>query len=198
MSEITREKIIEMLLLDFDVKRSLNTITINNKRCDLLYDLYDEDKTDDDLNVILDRYYTVLYTIFIMDRYSLVADYLLNRNKNIEEKDILNFKQMMNIKKDSSNSKNIDVVKKLRYAYNHNDDLSDNKFKVYDDCSYEVNIDNSNFIVSFNYEDIIKMTNYLMAKTKNKHYLCIEGIFDFDLTKDIDEQIDNIYVDYYP
>ena len=198
MSEITREKIIEMLLLDFDVKRSLNTITINNKRCDLLYDLYDEDKTDDDLNVILDRYYTVLYTIFIMDRYSLVADYLLNRNKNIEEKDILNFKQMMNIKKDSSNSKNIDVVKKLRYAYNHNDDLSDNKFKVYDDCSYEVNIDNSNFIVSFNYEDIIKMTNYLMAKTKNKHYLCIEGIFDFHLTKDIDEQIDNIYVDYYP
>lgn len=198
MIEITREEILDKLTLDLFVKNLLDKFTVDSKRADLLLDIYDEDLSYDDLNIIIDRYYTVLITVFVMDKYSLVVDYLLNRNKNIEEKDILNFKQMMNIKKDTSNAKNIDVAKKLRYAYNHNDDLADNKFKIYDDSSYEVNIDNSNFIASFNSEDVIKMTNYLLDKSRNKHYLCIEGIFDFDLTKDIDEQIENIYVEYYP
>lgn len=198
MNEITKEEITTMLILDFYIKKFIGVGVLNEKRGSILQSIYDNNLSDGELDDISKQYYDVLKTTFAMDRYSLVVDYLLNRNKNITENDIVDFKKFINIKKDTSHSKNIDIAKKIRYAYNHNDDLTNNKFKVYDNSSYEVNVDNSDFIADFNFDDVIKMTNYLSENTRNKHYLYVEGCFDFDLSKDLDKQIDNIHVIYYP
>lgn len=210
MYEITKEEIMSILLLDGYIKNSITADNLNIKKVDILTNFYNKVPNHIELDRVKKIYYGVLKTIYSMDMYSLLVDYLLNRNSNIDENDISRFKSLINIKNDVLNSTNSSVVKKIRYAYNHNDDLNQNKFKIYvnhlgskpeismDDFVYEVDLPNPQFSAEFNFRDVWNMIDYLSSESKNKHYLYVEGIFDFDLDGDLDNQIDNIHIIYYP
>lgn len=64
--------------------------------------------------------------------------------------------------------------------------------------NYKVDIKNSEFIAKFDWKQLGDMTNYLNENTRNKYYLNVEGCFDFDIHKNIDKQIDNIHIIFYP
>ena len=61
-----------------------------------------------------------------------------------------------------------------------------------------MDIDNSSFVATFNEQNLIDMISILGNNSRNSYYMDLEGCFDFDIDGDIDKQLEDIYVMYYP
>jgi len=72
------------------------------------------------------------------------------------------------------------------------------KIKIDSNRIYTVDIDNSNFVATFNEQNLIDMISILGNNSRNSYYMDLEGCFDFDIDGDIDKQLEDIYVMYYP
>lgn len=196
--EITKNEIMDNLLLDSCLKSLITKETLSVIKGEIFNELYRDKLTQDQLNYKIKQYYDVLPSIYIMDRYSIIADYLLNRNKNILENAILDFKNMINILVNPDNFNNKKIVKMIRNAYTHNNVLEKNKFILYENKKYKINIMEGKFQAEFSFFDATKFSDYLLEQSRNSYYLNIEGCIDFDISHDIEKQIDEIFVDYYP
>lgn len=198
MKEITKNEIMENLLLDSDLKYYIVPDTLNVKKGDFFCGIGNNELTQEQWEYKTNQYYNILLSIYIMDRFSIIADYLLNRNKNISEEDISEFRKMIKILINSDNLSNKQMVKMIRNAYTHNNVLGKNKFIFYDNRQYKVNIMEEKFQAEFSFHEISRFSDYLVENSRNSYYLNIEGCIDFDIRRDIEEQIGKIFVPYYP
>ena len=128
----------------------------------------------------------------------MVVDYLLNRNKNITEDSLRDFEKNMNILEEPDNFSNKKKALYIRNAYCHNNNLIKDKIKIDSNKNYLVDIDNSSFIATFTEQNLIDMISILDNNSRNSYYMDLEGCFDFDIDGDIDKQLEDIYVMYYP
>ena len=139
-----------------------------------------------------------MVSIHCLDEYSMVVDYLLNRNKNITEDSLRGFEQNMKIIKEPTNFSNKQRALYIRNAYCHNDNLTKDKIKIDSNKNYTVDIANSSFVATFTEQNLIDMISILDNNSRNSYYMDLEGCFDFDIDGDIDKQLEDIYVMYYP
>ena len=102
----TKRDIVEVLLEDAYLKSGvvLNENTI--KWGEIFNHIYANKLTQEQLDVWIQRYYDLMVSIHYLDEYSMVVDYLLNRNKNITEDSLLGFEQNMKIIKEPTNFSN--------------------------------------------------------------------------------------------
>ena len=128
----------------------------------------------------------------------MVVDYLLNRNKNITEDSLRDFEKNMNILEEPDNFSNKKKALYIRNAYCHNNNLIKDKIKIDSNKNYLVDIDNSSFIATFTEQNLIDLISILDNNSRNSYYMDLEGCFDFDIDGDIDKQLEDIYVMYYP
>lgn len=196
--EINRESIMEILLLEADIVHFIKENQHNVKKGDIVSRTILRNSSEEKLNDFILKYNIVLATDFLMDEYTIVVDYLFNRNKNAEEKDIIEFKEKLQILKEPQNFSNKQAAKFIRNAYCHNNDPKKSKFILDTDSSFKVDINNSEFIATFKLENLGKIIDYLINQARNAYYLNIEGCDDFQFDGDIDKQLENIYVEYYP
>lgn len=196
--EINRESIMEILLLEADIVHFIKEDQFNVKKGDIVSRIIQRNPNEEKLNDFILKYNIVLLTDFLMDEYTIVVDYLFNRNKNAEEKDIIKFKEKLKILKEPQNFSNRQAVKFIRNAYCHNNDPKKSKFILDTDSSYKVDINNSEFIATFKLENLGKIIDYLINQARNAYYLNIEGCDNFQFDGDIDKQLERIYVEYYP
>ena len=194
----TKRDIVEVLLEDAYLKLGivLNENTI--KWGEIFHNIYANKLTQEQLDVRIQRYYDLMVSIHYLDEYSMVVDYLLNRNKNITEDSLLGFEQNMKIIKESTSFSNKRRALYIRNAYCHNNNLTKDKIKIDSNRIYTVDIDNSNFVATFNEQNLIDMISILGNNSRNSYYMDLEGCFDFDIGGDIDKQLEDIYVMYYP
>lgn len=194
----TKRDIVEVLLEDAYLKYGVvyNESTI--KWGEIFNHIYDNKLTQQQLDILIQRYYDLMVSIHYLDEYSMVVDYLLNRNKNITEDSLRDFEKNMNILEEPDNFSNKNKALYIRNAYCHNNNLIKDKIKIDSNKSYLVDIDNSSFIATFTEQNLIDMISILDNNSRNSYYIDLEGCFDFDIDGDIDKQLDDIYVMYYP
>lgn len=194
----TKRDIVEVLLEDADLKCGVvyNESTI--KWGEIFNHIYDNKLTQQQLDIRIQRYYDLMVSIHYLDEYSMVVDYLLNRNKNITEDSLRDFEKNMNIINEPDNFSNKNKALYIRNAYCHNNNLIKDKIKIDSNKNYLVDIDNSSFIATFTEQNLIDMISILDNNSRNSYYLDLEGCFDFDIDGDIDKQLEDIYVMYYP
>ena len=194
----TKRDIVEVLLEDAYLKCGVvyNESTI--KWGEIFNHMYDNKLTQQQLDILIQRYYDLMVSIHYLDEYSMVVDYLLNRNKNITEDSLRDFEKNMNILEEPDNFSNKNRALYIRNAYCHNNNLTKDKIKIDSNRIYTVDIDNSNFVATFNEQNLIDMISILGNNSRNSYYMDLEGCFDFDIGGDIDKQLDDIYVMYYP
>lgn len=194
----TKRDIVEVLLEDAYLKYGVvyNETTI--KWGEIFNHIYDNKLTQQQLDILIQRYYDLMVSIHYLDEYSMVVDYLLNRNKNITEDSLRDFEKNMNILEEPDNFSNKNKALYIRNAYCHNNNLIKDKIKIDSNKSYLVDIDNSSFIATFTEQNLIDMISILDNNSRNSYYIDLEGCFDFDIDGDIDKQLDDIYVMYYP
>ena len=194
----TKRDIVEVLLEDAYLKSGvvLNENTI--KWGEIFNHIYANKLTQEQLYVWIQRYYDLMVSIHYLDEYSMVVDYLLNRNKNITEDSLLGFEQNMKIIKEPTNFSNKQRALFIRNAYCHNDNLTKDKIKIDSNKIYTVDIANSSFVATFTEQNLIDMISILANNSRNSYYMDLEECFDFDIDGDIDKQLEDIYVMYYP
>ena len=194
----TKRDIVEVLLEDAYLKSGvvLNENTI--KWGEIFNHIYANKLTQEQLDVWIQRYYDLMVSIHYLDEYSMVVDYLLNRNKNITEDSLLGFEQNMKIIKEPTNFSNKQRALFIRNAYCHNDNLTKDKIKIDSNKIYTVDIANSSFVATFTEQNLIDMISILANNSRNSYYMDLEECFDFDIDGDIDKQLEDIYVMYYP
>ena len=194
----TKRDIVEVLLEDAYLKSGvvLNENTI--KWVEIFNHIYANKLTQEQLDVWIQRYYDLMVSIHYLDEYSMVVDYLLNRNKNITEDSLLGFEQNMKIIKEPTNFSNKQRALFIRNAYCHNDNLTKDKIKIDSNKIYTVDIANSSFVATFTEQNLIDMISILANNSRNSYYMDLEECFDFDIDGDIDKQLEDIYVMYYP
>ena len=194
----TKRDIVEVLLEDAYLKCGVvyNESTI--KWGEIFNHIYDNKLTQQQLDILIQRYYDLMVSIHYLDEYSMVVDYLLNRNKNITEDSLRDFEKNMNILEEPDNFSNKKKALYIRNAYCHNNNLIKDKIKIDSNKNYLVDIDNSSFIATFTEQNLIDMISILDNNSRNSYYMDLEGCFDFDIDGDIDKQLEDIYVMYYP
>ena len=194
----SKRDIVEVLLEDAYLKSGVvfNENTI--KWGEIFNHIYDNKLTQEQLDVWIQRYYDLMVSIHCLDEYSMVVDYLLNRNKNITEDSLRGFEQNMKIIKEPTNFSNKQRALYIRNAYCHNDNLTTDKINIDSNKSYTVDIANSSFVATFTEQNLIDMISILDNNSRNSYYMDLEGCFDFDIGGDIDKQLEDIYVMYYP
>lgn len=194
----TKRDIVEVLLEDAYLKCGVvyNESTI--KWGEIFNHIYDNKLTQQQLDILIQRYYDLMVSIHYLDEYSMVVDYLLNRNKNITEDSLRDFEKNMNILEEPDNFSNKKKALYIRNAYCHNNNLIKDKIKIDSNKKYLVDIDNSSFIATFTEQNLIDMISILDNNSRNSYYMDLEGCFDFDIDGDIDKQLEDIYVMYYP
>lgn len=194
----TKRDIVEVLLEDAYLKCGVvyNESTI--KWGEIFNHIYDNKLTQQQLDILIQRYYDLMVSIHYLDEYSMVVDYLLNRNKNITEDSLRDFEKNMNILEEPDNFSNKKKALYIRNAYCHNNNLIKDKIKIDSNKKYLVDIDNSSFIATFTEQNFIDMISILDNNSRNSYYMDLEGCFDFDIDGDIDKQLEDIYVMYYP
>ena len=194
----SKRDIVEVLLEDAYLKSGVvfNENTI--KWGEIFNHIYDNKLTQEQLDVWIQRYYDLMVSIHCLDEYSMVVDYLLNRNKNITEDSLRGFEQNMKIIKEPTNFSNKQRALYIRNAYCHNDNLTKDKIKIDSNKNYTVDIANSSCVATFTEQNLIDMISILDNNSRNSYYMDLEGCFDFDIDGDIDKQLEDIYVMYYP
>lgn len=153
------------------------------------------------------------YTMYcIMKRFSIIEDFLLNRDNYISEENLDDLKADLQSKYPLNNISNKRIIQLLRNAFNHNDDPNHNRFSLskngknieisFQDIRKEKEKKQGGspkpIQIKFKQKDLIKIENEIDKSRENIMYLSYEIPDDFDILSDtLYDDLDNVKLIHY-
>lgn len=168
---------------------------------------------EDDTREYFDRMRRVYSSYNAIKEFSIIEDFLLNRDDFLSNNDLAGIESDCNIIIAPSDLTNKKIVQLIRNAFNHNDSDDIDRFKISENARYfEIEFKDiriakeiSNGVkpkpvkIKFNFDYLMKISEIIEAKRQNQLFLSFDISDDFDIYSDnLDVELDKImFVHYY-
>ena len=169
------------------------------------------------IDSITREYYDRMRRVYMNYNYfksfSIVEDFLLNRDDYLSNNDLDGLENGCKLYTDMTGITNKRIVQLIRNAFNHNDNPNFDRFKMsvngknfeieFQDIRTQKEIENNikpkPVRIKFNLEYLYKLTNTINAKRQNLLFMGFDIPNDFDINSDnLNEELDKItFVHYY-
>lgn len=160
-----------------------------------------------------DRMRRVYMSYNIFKRFSIIEDFLLNRDDFLSNNDLAGIETDCQIIEAPSDITNKKIVQLIRDAFNHNDSPNFDKFRISENSkNFEIEFMDIRktkelarggspkpIRIKFNIDYLLKVEEIINRKRQNQLFLSFDIPDDFDIfSKDLDKELDKItFIHYY-